>query len=253
MKSDFLLDPQIAYLNHGSFGACPKPVFEAYQRYQLELETEPVTFLQRRFPDLMNTARTSLSDFLGSHPDQVAFVRNATFGMNQAARSLDLKPGDKVLTSSQEYGAIDRMWQAVCADRGAELVRVPIALPCQSAETITAAFVNHLNPAVRVISFSHITSESALVFPAAEIVELAKAAGAITVIDGAHAPGQIPLNLDNMGADMYIGNCHKWMMAPKGAAFFHASAEWAERARPLVVGWGDHSLGKTPLVVECDW
>ena len=250
MKPEFLLTPEIAYLNHGSFGACPRSVFAAYQDYQRELELEPVSFLQRYFPEKMQLARVKLADFLNCHADHVTFVRNATYGMNLVARSLPIGSGDTILTTDHEYGAVDRMWEALCSETGAKLKRVQIPLPVQCSQDLINAIVEQIDSSVRVLTFSHITSASSLRFPVEELVNIAANAGIISVIDGAHAPGQIPLDLDRLNADFYVGNCHKWLLSPKGAAFVHTTAEWTDRIRPPIVSWGNISKGTSSLLLE---
>ena len=253
MKPEFLLAPEIAYLNHGSFGACPRTVFEAYQDYQRELELEPVNFLQRHFPEKMQLARVKLADFLHCHADQVTFVRNATYGMNLVARSLPIGNGDTILTTDHEYGAVDRMWEALCSETGAKLKRVQIPLPVECSQDLIDAIVEQIDSSVRVLTFSHITSASSLRFPVEELVNVAAKAGIISVIDGAHAPGQVPLNLDRLNADFYVGNCHKWLLSPKGAAFVHTSARWTDQIRPPIVSWGNISKGTSSLLLENEW
>ena len=253
MKPEFLLTPEIAYLNHGSFGACPRTVFRAYQDYQRELELEPVKFLQRHFPEKMQLARVKLAGFLHCHADQVAFVRNATYGMNLVARSLPIGPGDTVLTTDQEYGAVDRMWQAICSETGANLKRVQIPLPARCGGDLIDAIADQVDSSVRVLTFSHITSASSMRFPVAELVDFAAKAGIISVIDGAHAPGQLQLDLDKLNADFYVGNCHKWLLSPKGAAFVHVAARWTDRIRPPIVSWGNISKGSSSLLLENEW
>jgi len=253
LKPEFLLAPEIAYLNHGSFGACPRSVFAAYQDYQRELELEPVSFLQRFFPEKMQLARVKLADFLNCHADHVTFVRNATYGMNLVARSLPIGSGDTILTTDHEYGAVDRMWEALCSETGAKLKRVQIPLPVQCSQDLINAIVEQIDSSVRVLTFSHITSASSLRFPVEELVNIAANAGIISVIDGAHAPGQIPLDLDRLNADFYVGNCHKWLLSPKGAAFVHTTAEWTDRIRPPIVSWGNISKGTSSLLLENEW
>ncbi|MCP4847250.1 MAG: aminotransferase class V-fold PLP-dependent enzyme [Verrucomicrobiaceae bacterium] len=253
MKSEFLLAPEIAYLNHGSFGACPSSVFAACQRYQRELELEPVSFLQRYFPEKIHLARVNLARFLNCEADQLAFVRNATYGMNLVAGSLPIGSGDTVLTTDHEYGAVDRMWQTVCRETGAKLKRVQIPLPVPCAQDLVDAVSENLDPSVRVLTFSHITSASSMRFPAEELVGLAANAGIISVIDGAHAPGQLPLEVGKLNADFYVGNCHKWLLSPKGAAFVHVASKWADHIRPPVVSWGNISKGSTALLLENEW
>jgi isopenicillin-N epimerase len=216
LRDLFLLPPNVVFLNHGSFGACPRQVFEAYQAWQLELERQPVEFLGRRFAGLMREAREALAVFVGADPDDLVYVPNTTTGLNLVARSLRLEPGDEVLATDQEYGALDRAWRFVCAKRGAHYLRQPVPIPVVSGQQILDAVWSGVTDRTRVLFFSHITSSTAFIFPVAELVRRARQAGIITVVDGAHAPGQVALDVTRLGADFYVGNCHKWMMAPKG-------------------------------------
>jgi len=234
----FLLDPDVIYLNHGSFGACPRSVFDAYQRWQRELERQPVEFLGRRFAALMAEARAALGAYVGADADDLVYVPNATTGLNIVARSLELAPGDEVLATDHEYGALDRTWRFICGRRGARYVRRPVELPITSAEQVVEAIWAGVTARTRVLFLSHITSPTAVILPVAELVRRAREAGIITIVDGAHAPGQIPLDLESLGADFYCGNCHKWMMAPKGSAFLYARRERQPLLEPLVVSWG---------------
>lgn len=238
MRDLFLLDPQVIFLNHGSFGACPRPVFEAYQNWQLELERQPVEFLGRRAAGLLDAARAELAAYLGAQADDLFFVTNTTNGMNIVARSLRLQPGDEILGTDHEYGAIDRTWQFVTMKTGAVYVRQPIDLPYESDAAMIERLWQAVTPRTRVIAISHITSPTALTFPVAEICRRAREAGIITVIDGAHVPGQMALNLDALGADYYTGNCHKWLCAPKGSAFLHVRREHHATIEPQVISWG---------------
>jgi isopenicillin-N epimerase len=253
LKNEFLLDPEIAYLNHGSFGACPRAVFEAYQRYQRELEREPVDYLQRHFRAKMSAARGSLAGFLGCGADDLAFVRNATYGMNLVARSLQIGPGDSILTTDHEYGAVDRMWRTFAEETGAELVRVPLAFPATSPDAVLEAFRSRIDSSVRVFAFPHLAAVPSVVLPVEGLVRLAKEAGVISVVDGAHAPGQVPLALGSLGADFYVGNCHKWLLTPKGVGFVYAAPHQADRVRPPVVSWGNISDGTSALLLENEW
>jgi len=237
MRSHFLLDPDIVFLNHGSYGACPKPVFEAYQRWQLELERNPVAFLGRRSAALLAAARHRLGSFLGARGEDLVFLPNATHGVNTVARSLALQPGDEVLATDHEYGACDATWEVVCRQRGAHYRRVRVPLPLESA-TWAQRLLDAATPRTRVIFTSHITSTTALVYPVQALCAAARERGITTVIDGAHAPGQVALDLDSVGADFYTGNCHKWLCAPKGAAFLHARPERQPELDGGVVSWG---------------
>jgi isopenicillin-N epimerase len=233
MRGGFLLDPAVAHLNHGSFGACPVAVFEEYQALQLELERGPTDFFTRRvakwfwgdpeLPGRMAEARAVLATFLGARPDDVVFCPNATSGLNAVLRSLRLDPGDEVLTTAHEYGAITMTWEFA----GAELV------VCEPDE-----LAGRIGPRTRAVSVSHVTSPTALVFPVEEICAAAREAGVLAIVDGAHAPGQLPLDLESLGADVYAGNCHKWMCAPKGSGFLWARPEHQDWIAPVIVSWG---------------
>jgi isopenicillin-N epimerase len=238
LRDLFLLDPEVVFLNHGSFGACPRPVFETYQDYQLQLEHQPVEFLGRRFTDLMQEARARLAGFIGAEANDLVYVPNATTGLNIAIRSLPLGPGDEVLTTSHEYGALDRTFRFICGKRGSYYIRRPLPLPIGSAKRAIDAVWNGVAPETKVLFLSHITSPTAITLPIAELIQRARNAGIITVVDGAHAPGQIPLDLQDLGADIYSGNCHKWLMAPKGSAFLYVRREIQDTIEPLVVSWG---------------
>lgn len=236
MRDLFLLDPQVAFLNHGSFGATPRPVFAEYQRRQVELERQPVRFFSRLLWPALAEARAALAASLGAAPDDLAFVPNATYAANVVARSLLLSPGDEVLSTDHEYGACSNAWTWAVERAGAAYRRLPVdpAAPQAMADQLWAG----VTPATRVIYLSHITSPTALRLPVEEICRRAAPAGILTVVDGAHAPGQIPLDLAQLGADFYFGNCHKWMCAPKGSAFLWARPAAQPLVEPLVAGWG---------------
>ena len=207
LKQYFLLDSSVTFLNHGSFGATPKPVFDEYQRWQLELERQPVEFMGRRFTGLMAESRAALGEYLGTPADNLVYTQNVTISINIVARSLKLGAGDEVLTSDHEYGAMDRAWRFLAKERGFTYTNQPVSLA--SKEAFIDSFWSVVTPRTRVIFLSHITSPTALIFPVDEIIKRAHAAGIITVIDGAHVPGQLPLDLDSLGADFYGGNLHK--------------------------------------------
>ncbi len=222
MKELFLLDPEVTFLNHGSFGATPRAVFERYQAWQRELEREPVDFIARRLGPLLAEARAELGAFVGARADDLTFVQNATTGVNMAARALDLQPGDEVLSTDLEYGACILAWQ-----RLGTLVQVPYD-----------ELFEHVTERTRAVYVSHITSETALLLPVEEIVREAHARGLVAIVDGAHAVAHVDLDLDALGADFYSGNCHKWLCAPKGAAFLHVRPEWQERVDGAITSWG---------------
>jgi len=238
LREQFLVRRDITFLNHGSFGACPRPVFEVYQSWQRELESQPVEFISRRMHGLMGEARAALGSFLGTAADNLIFAPNVTWAINAVVRSLFLQPGDEVLATNLEYGAVDRTWRYYCAQRGAHYINQPITLPVTTPEAFVEELWAGVTERTRVITISHITSGTALILPVAEVCRRARAAGILTVIDGAHAPGQIDLNLDALGADFYGGNCHKWLCAPKGAGFLFARPECQEMLSPFIISWG---------------
>ncbi|MFN8411377.1 MAG: aminotransferase class V-fold PLP-dependent enzyme [Anaerolineales bacterium] len=236
LKKYFLLDPKVTFLNHGSFGATPKPVYKEYHRWQRELERQPVEFLGRRITGLLAESRAELGNYLGTHADNLVYTQNVTVSLNIVARSLKLNVGDEVLASDHEYGAMDRTWRFLAGEKGFKYINQPVALT--SHADFVDSFWSGVTPSTKVIFLSHITSPTAIIFPVEEIVRRAKAAGIITIIDGAHVAGQIPLHLDSLGADFYGGNLHKWLCAPKGAGFLYARPEMQKLIQPLIVSWG---------------
>lgn len=241
LKSQFLLDPNITFLNFGSFGACPKPVFDDYQTWQLELEREPVQFMAVNGPRYLQTARRALGDYVGCHEDDLVYVSNPSFALNIVAKSLKLNRGDEILTTDLEYGACDKTWDYYCSKSGAKYVRQPIQLPIQSKEIFIENFFAGISDKTKVVFISHITSSTALKLPVHEICDIAKQKGLLTIVDGAHAPGHIALNLKELKADIYTGACHKWMLTPKGVSFLYVKRELQHLFDPLVVSWGYNS------------
>lgn len=242
MRDHFLLEDNVIFLNHGSFGACPRPVFAAYQAWQQRLEAQPVRFLGREVWAHLAEARRVLADYLTTNvttsADNLVFVPNATFGVNVVARSLALGPGDEVLATDHEYGACDRTWQFLAQKRGFNYVRQPVPLDEMTAADLLEAVWDGVTPRTKLIFVSHISSATAVTFPIAAICARAREAGILTLVDGAHAPGQIDLDLTAVDADFYTGNCHKWLCAPKGAAFLYARPSVQSLIEPLVVSWG---------------
>jgi isopenicillin-N epimerase len=252
LRSLFLLRPDVVYLNHGSFGACPCPVFEAYQAWQHELERQPVKFMQRRGP-LLREAREALGAYLHADADDLVYVTNVTLALNIVARSLPLAPGDEVLTPDPEYGSMNRMWELVCERRGARYVRREVPLPIHSAEEVIQAIWSGVAERTRVLYLSHITSPTALILPIEELVRGARGAGILTVIDGAHAPGQVTVDLEGLDADFYGGNCHKWMNAPKGAGFLYARRDAQPLLEPLIGGRMADGVDGSRLIGEHEY
>jgi len=241
LRELFLLDPDVVFLNHGSFGACPRPVFEEYQRLQRELEREPVEFLglKRRFPELIAHARERLAAYVGASASDLVLVPNATTAVNMVARSLDLAPGDEIVATTHEYGGNELLWEYVCERRGARYVTVD-TVPARAVDDLLGA----CTASTRALFVSHISSPTALRFPVEQLCARARDAGVLTIVDGAHAPGHVALDLDALGADFYAGNCHKWLCSPKGAGFLHVRREVQPLLEPAAVSWD---------WPECDW
>ncbi|GAB4282120.1 MAG: aminotransferase class V-fold PLP-dependent enzyme [Candidatus Promineifilaceae bacterium] len=238
LKSHFLLDPSVTFLNHGSFGACPKPVFQAYQHWQQMLERQPVYFINQTLLPALAQAREALAEFIHASPEDIVYVPNATFAVNIIARSLPLEPGDELLTTDHEYGACDNVWEFMRRKRGFTIVRQPVTLPVTSQEEIVAQIWQGVTSRTRAIFLSHITSSTAMILPVAEICHRAREAGIWCIVDGAHTVGQVPLDMAQIGADFYTSNNHKWLLSPKGSAFLYARREVQPLLEPLVVGWG---------------
>ena len=263
MRDLFLLEPGLVFLNHGSFGACPREVLDAQRRWQIEMERNPVEFLGRRSAGLLEQARAALAREVGARADELVFVPNSTTGVNVVARSLSLRPGDEVLATDHEYGACDATWRLACSQRGAHYRRVRIPLPFER-DRVVGRLMDALTPRTRLVFLSHVTSATALTLPVAEVCAAARERGVATLVDGAHAPGQLALDVDAVGADYYVGNCHKWLCAPKGSAFLHARAERHAGLDATVTSWGyaegidaradaDGYLGRTPLERRMLW
>jgi isopenicillin-N epimerase len=242
MKSQFLLTKDITFLNHGSFGACPKPIFEAYQNFQRELETEPVDFILKKAPQYLKVAKNRLAKYIGCDASDFFFTPNPTTAINTIMRSINLQPGDEILTTNHEYGAMDRTWHFYCKKSGAKYIRQEIALPVVSKEQIIEDFWKGYTPNTKVIFLNQMSSSTALIFPVKEICDKAKQLGLITIVDGAHVPGHIDLNISDLNPDYYTGTVHKWMLTPKGSSFLYVKKELQESLDPLVVSWGYESL-----------
>lgn len=238
LRQEFLLDPDVVFLNHGSYGATPEPVFADYQRWQRELERQPVEFLGRRAEDLLDTARAEMAGYLGCKRDELVFVPNATTGINVVARSLPLKPGDEVLGTDLEYGACERTWEWFCEKRGARYVKAHVPLPLTSPHEVVEAVFAAVTPRTRAIFLSHVTSGTALRLPIEEIARRAREMGIITVVDGAHAVGQWPVDLEGLGVDCYASNFHKWLCAPKGSGFLFTHPDQHAWIESPIVSWG---------------
>lgn len=237
-KEKFLLNPDITFLNHGSFGACPKVVFDDYQNWQRKLETDPVQFITKAGQAALNDSRKALANYINCHDQDIVYMPNPTTALNTIIKSLDLQEGDEILTTNQEYGALDRSWNFYCKKTGAKYVHANISLPLVSKEKFLEEFWKSLTPKTRVIFLSHITSSTALIFPAQEICDKARELGLMVIVDGAHVPAHIPLDIKKLNPDVYTGANHKWLLAPKGNTFLYVKKEWQNKIDPLIVSWG---------------
>jgi len=249
------LDPAIAMLNHGSFGACPRVVLEAQDRLRAELEREPVLFFERRMQPLLDDARRALAELIGADPLDVVFVNNATAGVNAVLRSLRWQPGDELLVTDHSYNACRNVAEFVAGRTGARVVVAAVPSPIQSPGQVLDAVMSRVTQRTRLALVDHITSPTAVIFPVEELVRQLDSRGVDTLIDGAHAPGMIPLDVQRIGAAYYAGNCHKWLCAPKGAGFLHVRPDRQENIHPPVISHGFNTPrpGRTRLHTAFDW
>jgi isopenicillin-N epimerase len=238
LSRHWALDPEITFLNHGSFGACPSPVLDAQRRVREQMEREPVQFLTREAPLLLAEAREVLGRFIGASPEGLAFVPNATTGLNAVLRSLSLDTGDELLVTDHEYNASRNALEYVAARDGARVVVTSIPFPVASAESIREAVLRGVTSRTRLALLDHVTSQTALVLPIGELIGELEARGVRVLIDGAHAPGMLDLDIDLLAPSYYTGNCHKWICAPKGAGFLWVREDRREDVRPAVISHG---------------
>ena len=243
------LDPSVSYLNHGSFGACPSAVLAVQAELRGEMEREPVDFLSATLPTRLNEARAALAVFLGASPEDVVFVPNATTAVNAVLRSLTFEPGDELLLTDHTYAACRKTAEFVAERTGVRLIVAHLPFPCNSPDEIIAPIMSRVSPRTRLALLDHVTSPTALVLPVARLVGDLRARGVDTLVDGAHAPGMVPLHLSDLGAAYYTGNAHKWLCAPKGAAFLHVRRDRQTRLHPSVISHG-YTAG---FHAEFDW
>ena len=242
------LDPAVIYLNHGSFGACPEAVLSAQTALRLEMEREPVDFLVGALPARLDQAREALSSFVGADPADLVFVPNATTGVNAVLRSLSFAPEDELLLTNHTYAACRKTVDFVCQKSGARAAVAELPFPCQE-EAVVSAILKSITPRTRLALLDHVTSPTALVLPLARLVGELEQRGVDTLVDGAHAPGMVPLALSELGAAYYTGNAHRWLCAPKGAAFLHVRRDRQTHLHPNVISHG-YSGG---FHAEFDW
>ena len=249
------LDPSVLFLNHGSFGACPRPVLALQQGLRERMETEPVRFLGSGLEGLWDEARASLAAFIGSDPADVVFVPNATTGVNTVLASLRFSPGDELLVTDQEYNACRNALEEAALRTGARVVVATLPFPAASPEESAEAILRRATPRTRLLLVDHVVSQTALVMPVAALVREMAARGVETLVDGAHGPGMLPLDLSSLGVAYYTGNCHKWLCAPKGAALLHVRRDLQPGVRPLVISHGANSprADRSRFLLEFGW
>lgn len=245
----FGLAEDIAHLNHGSFGATPREILTAQRAYQDEMEREPSGFMQTRFPALIRRAASVLASYVNANADEIALVENATAGVNAIIGSLTFAPGDEILITNQTYGAVRNTVAHACARTRASLVTVDLPFPDPDDGAIIAAFTNGLSKRTKLVIIDHVTSPTALILPVAKLAVEARKTNSRILVDGAHAPGMVPLDLADIDCDHYTGNCHKWLCAPKGAGFLWSNRAFLAETHPSVISHG-HDQG---YVAEFDW
>jgi isopenicillin-N epimerase len=250
-----VLRPGIAFLNHGSFGACPLHILKLQSELRRQMEAEPVQFLWRRYEERLDPARALLADFIGARSQDLVFVTNSTTGVNAVVRSLDLRPGDELLTTNLDYNACHNALVEVARRSGATLVTARVPFPLRREEEIIQAILDAVTARTRLAMIDHVTSDSALVLPVARLIRELEARHVDTIIDGAHAPGMVPLNLAKLCPAYYTGNLHKWVCAPKGAAFLWAREDKQPGLQPPVVSHGNNRPRRdhTPFQDRFDW
>jgi len=255
MKENWLLEPGIRYLNHGSFGATPKVVLARQDELRFQLEREPVRFMVRELEPMLDDARRVLAEFVGASPAAIAFVPNATAGVNAVVRSLDLDKHDELLVSTHEYNASRNALEYGANLAGAKVIAVDIPFPLTSSGEVVERILSRVTERTRLLLIDHVTSQTGLIFPIATIIEELNRRGIDTLVDGAHAPGMFPLHLDALGAAYYTGNLHKWVCAPKGAAFLHVRENRRIGIRPVVISHGANATrtDRSRFHLEFDW
>ena len=238
LKSKFLLDPEITFLNHGSYGSCPKPVFEVYQKYQTDLESHPIKFMQEDVYKLLEISRESLSHYVNCDKDDLIFVTNPTQAVGTVIHNILINSNDEVLSTNLEYGSCDRMWTYDADQKGYKYIQAEINLPIEDKETFLNQFWSYASDQTKYVFISQITSTTGMILPIPEIVAEAKKRGIKTIIDGAHVPAHIPLDIKELDPDYYTGALHKWLCCPKGSSFLYVKKEKQDGIQPMLKSWG---------------
>jgi isopenicillin-N epimerase len=251
----WLLDPAVTFLNHGSFGACPVAVLERQRSLRQQLEQQPLRFMVKELEPLLDQSRTALADFVGAEADDLVFVPNATTGINTVLRSLSFQPGDELLTTNQEYNASRNALDFVAERSGATVAVADIPFPIDSPVQVIEAVLSRVSPRTKLVLLDHVISQTSLVLPIQASARQLSEQGIELLVDGAHAPGMMPLNLAELGATYYTGNCHKWLCAPKGAAFLYVKRDRQSAIRPLTISHGANSprMDRSRFHLEFDW
>lgn len=249
------LDPGVTYLNHGAFGACPRPVLAFQAELRARLERQPVQFMQRDLEGLLDAARAAVAAFVGAIAEDVVFTPNATSGVNTVLRSLVFAPGDELLTTDHAYGACRNALHFVAERSGATVVVAKVPFPIEGPEAVVEAVLAKVSPRTRLALLDHVTSATGLVFPIAELVEALAGRGVETLVDGAHAFAMLPVDVSAIGAAYYTGNCHKWGCAPKTAGFLHVRRDLQPMIHPLAISHGARSTrtDRSRFLLEFDW
>ena len=255
MKQHWTIDPDITFLNHGSFGATPRVVLEKQNEYRAQMESEPLRFFVRELEPMLDAARAELAEFLGADFEGLAFVPNATAGVNAVLRSLDLDKFDELLVTTHEYNASRNVLDYVAGLVSAKVVVVDVPFPIASPDVVVERILEKVTDRTRLLLIDHVTSQSALIFPVQRIVKELAQRGVDTLVDGAHAPGFLPLNVKEIGAAYYTGNLHKWVCAPKGAAFLYVRENRRAGVRPAILSHGANSTrrDRSRFLTEFDW
>jgi isopenicillin-N epimerase len=250
----WLLDPSVAFLNHGSFGACPRAILDHQSALRLRLEREPVDFLVRELPDLLAGAREALAGFVCAEPEDLAFVPNVTAGVNAVVRSLAFEPGDEILTTDHTYAACKKMLDYVAAQTRARVTVARVPFPLAGEDDVISPVLLALTSRTRLALLDHVTSPTSIIFPVERLVGELASRGVDTLVDGAHALGMVPLDLSRLGAAYYTANAHKWICAPKGAAFLHVRKDRQRGLHPAAISHGyDSGAVESRFRREFDW